>query len=208
MQAHMKSSQSKSSKSQAGFTLIELLATVVIIVISLTLGIINYLRFLDKRELYSAGSNIEMTLKDARSKAKNGFLGNETIGYCSKLAAVEVLVTETTNNQVNRGAVANKITSTSQLRCEDNSVLVYDRSTITDNATSLDKNITISFLPMNGAKLKLAGSLVANGTAILSHNDAQVIFNLDQGGTIDVKYVTNPNYVEEHESVDDDVIIK
>lgn len=190
---------------KTGFTLIELLVTVLIMVIALSIGMINYIRYLQKQELYKSGSQIESVLKDARSKAQNGFLGDENFGYCAKLAAVEVLVTKTADK---------KILATSRLKCNDGSMIVYDSNAINDANVTLDKVFTISFLPRNGAELILDGKLVSSGSATLSRNDGQVIFTFDQGGTIDVKYFTNFSYLTGtptgktgKDQVDDDVVV-
>jgi len=167
------------SRNQSGFTLVELLMTVTIMVISLTIGVINYLRFLDKQKLYQSGSNIEAMLKDARSKAQNGFLGNEEIGFCAKLAAVEISSSIDADD---------KISSIAQLRCDNGDLLVYENSLINESGTLLDQNFDVSYLPMRGAVVLINGNSVSSGSAILSRSGSKVTFNLDQGGTIDVKY--------------------
>ncbi len=162
-----------------GFTFIELLMTVSIMIISLAIGITNYLRFLDKQSLYQAGSSVESIFKDARSKAQSGFLGNEEIGFCDKLAAVEVLSSLTAES---------KVFFTAQLRCANADLLVYDTHLVSQTGTVLSQNFKVSFLPMRGSVVLLNSISVASGSAILSRNDNEVTFNLDQGGTIDVKY--------------------
>lgn len=176
------------SKSQAGFTLVELLVTVTILVISLTIGIINYLRFLDKQKLYQSGSNIEAMIKDARSKAQNGFLGSEDIGFCAKLSAVEaysVLSVDASSEEPYQG---NNLSFVSQIRCSNGDLLVYDNYLISKNETLLDQNFKVSFLPIGGAIVSIGGVEVSSGSAVLSSNGSKVIFNLDQGGTVDVRY--------------------
>lgn len=166
-------------RKQTAFTFIEILITVAIMVISLSIGAVNYLRFLNKQKLYQAGSNIEAILKDARSKAQNGFLGNEELGFCAQLKAIEVFSAETAEDKVN---------VTAQLHCASDHLLVYDSYVIEESETSFSQNFQISFLPIKGAALLINGSSVASGSATLSRDDDLVIFNLDQGGAIDVKY--------------------
>lgn len=166
-------------KNQAAFTFIEILVTVSIMVISLSVGVANYLRYLDKQRLYQSGSSIEAILKDARSKAQTGFLGNETIGYCAQLSAVEVLSGVTAENKIN---------ITAQLHCASDYLLVYDSYLVEETATVFSPNFQVSYLPVHGASLLLNGTLAASGSATLSRNSGAVIFNLDQGGAIDVKY--------------------
>ena len=167
------------SKNQQAFTLVELLITVMIIVISLSIGVTNYLRFLDKQRLYQAGSNIEAMLKDARTKAQNGFLGNDEIGFCAQLAAVEVSSALTSESLV---------AAITQVRCADGTLLTYENYLIGESNTLFDKNFKVSFLPMRGATILLDSTQVASGAATLSRSGSNVIFNFDQGGTIDVKY--------------------
>lgn len=167
------------SKKQAGFTFVEILVTVSVMVITLSIGAINYLRFLDKQKLYQSGASVESLLKDARAKAQNGFLGNEELGYCAKLKAVEVFSTQTADN---------KVQFIAQLHCASDHLLVYDTHIIEQSGTSLSQNLKIDFLPVRGANLTINGSAVASGSAALSHTAGEVIFNLDQGGVIDVKY--------------------
>ena len=167
------------SKNQNAFTFIELLITVSVMIISLSIAVVNYLRFFDKQKLYQSGSSIEAILKDARSKAQNGFLGNEEIGFCAKLAAVEVFSGLTTND---------KVSVTMQLHCANEDLLIYETYIIEEKQTSFDQNFKISFLPIHGATVSLAGSSVASGSAVLSRSESEVLFNLDQGGTVDVKY--------------------
>ncbi|GEM_PF-5741481 len=167
------------SSQQRAFTFIELMITIAVMVISLMIGITNYLRFLDKQRLYQSGAIIEAMIKDARVKAQNGFLGNEEIGFCTKLGAVEVFSSLTTEERVN---------VTAQLLCADNSVLVYDNYLIDNDQTTIDSQFKVSFLPLRGAIITLAGNSIASGSATLSRDSAEVLFNLDQGGAIDVKY--------------------
>ena len=166
-------------RSQKAFTFIELLMTIAVMVIALAIGVTNYLRFLDQQRLHQSGAIIEAMLKDARTKAQNGFLGNEEIGFCGKLGAVEVFSTTTAEE---------KIALTAQLLCSDNSLLVYDSYLVSQDGVAIDLHFKISFLPLRGATVSLAGNAVASGSATLSRNSGEVIFNLDQGGAIDVKY--------------------
>ncbi len=167
------------SRNQAAFTFVEILVTVAVMVISLSIGAVNYLRFLDKQKLYQAGANVESILKEARLKAQNGFLGNEELGFCAQLKAIEVFSSQTTDNKVNFKA---------QLHCASDYLLVYDDYTVEESGTALSQNFQMSYLPMRGATLSIGGTNVASGSAILSRDSATVIFNLDQGGTVDVKY--------------------
>lgn len=167
-----------SSHSKA-FTFIELLMTVSIMIISLSIGIINYLRFLDKQSLYQSGSNVESIFKDARSKAQTGFLGNEEIGFCDQLAAVEIFSSITAES---------KVAFTAQLRCANSDLLVYDGYLIPKEGTTLNKSFKVSFLPMRGSIVLLDNVSVASGSAILTRSSGDVTFNLDQGGNIDVRY--------------------
>ncbi len=170
---------SKKIGKQSGFTLVELLITVVIMVISLAIGMTNYLRYLDKQQLYQFGSNIEAMLKDARSKAQTGFLGNSDIGFCVKLASVDVATSLD---------VDGKVYSDMKIRCSDGSSMTYETQAIDKDSVSIDKTFVMSFLPMRGAVVTLGGASVSSGSAILSRGDSGVVFNLDQGGTINVKY--------------------
>ena len=153
--------------------------TVSIMMILLVTGAINYLEFLDKQRLYQSGTSVEALLKDARTKAQIGFLGDEEVGFCAQLAAIEFFSGLNANN---------KISFTTQLRCLDNSVIPLQTQIIQENGTLLDKSFQINFLPMRGANLTINSSRVASGSATLSRDDATVIFNFDQGGAIDVKY--------------------
>lgn len=167
------------SSQQRAFTFIELMITIAIMVISLMIGITNYLRFLDKQRLYQSGAMVETLLKDARAKAQNGFLGNEEIGYCSKLGAVEVFSALNAEEKIN---------ITAQLLCADNSILVYENYLVDQDGTVFDSQFKVSFLPLRGATVLFAGNSVASGSASLTRDSGEVIFNLDQGGAIDVKY--------------------
>lgn len=167
------------SKNQAAFTFVEILVTVSVMVISLSIGAANYLRFLDKQKLYQSGSSVEAILKDARSKAQHGFLGNQESGFCAQLKAVEVFSSQTADNKINFKA---------QLHCASDYLLVYDDYTVEESGTVLDHNFQVSYLPIHGATLLINGSTTASGSAILSRDSGSVIFNLDQGGAIDVKY--------------------
>ncbi len=176
MQKPMTSSHSKGQKA---FTFIELLITVTVMVISLSIGVVNYLRFLDQQRLYQSGASVEAMLKDARSKAQNGFLGNEELGFCAQLKAIELSSSETVDEQ---------LVFTAALRCTNNNLLTYETYSITQSGTTLDKNFKISFLPLRGAVILLNNIGVASGSALLQRNDNQVIFNFDQGGAVDVQY--------------------
>ncbi|HAZ73582.1 MAG: hypothetical protein UT13_C0001G0730 [Candidatus Pacebacteria bacterium GW2011_GWF2_38_9] len=167
------------SRNQTAFTLVELLITVSVLVLVLTMGAVNYLRFLNKQNLYKAGSAIEVMIKDARSKAQNGFLGDEEIGFCSKLAAIEVF------SIIN---AENKISLNTQVRCENNDLLTYENYLIDQNNIVLSQNFRVSFLPLRGSNVYLGGSSVASGSATLSSGEDEVILNFDQGGNIDVRY--------------------
>lgn len=167
------------SKNQTAFTFVEILVTVSIMVVSLSVGVANYLRFLDKQKLYQSGSSIESILKDARSKAQHGFLGNEELGYCAQLKAVEVFSGQTIDNKINFKA---------QLHCASDHLLVYDEYVVEESGTLLNHNFQASYLPVRGAILLIDGSAVASGSAILSRDSGEVIFSLDQGGAIDVNY--------------------
>lgn len=167
------------SSQQRAFTFIELMITIAIMVVSLMIGITNYLRFLDKQRLYQSGAMVETLLKDARAKAQNGFLGNEEIGYCSKLGAVEVFSALNAEEKIN---------ITAQLLCADNSTLVYENYLIDQDGTVLNSQFKASFLPLRGATVLFGGNSVASGSASLTRDSGEVIFNLDQGGAIDVKY--------------------
>lgn len=177
MQLTMTSSPCK--KKVAAFTFIEILVTVSVMVISLSIGVANYLRFLDKQKLYQSGSSIEVILKDARSKAQNGFLGNSELGFCAQLKAVEVSSGLTADNE---------ISITAQLHCASDHILVYDSYVIEEQATILNKNFQAAYLPIHGAVLLFNGAASASGSAVLSRGTSSVIFGLDQGGVIDVKY--------------------
>lgn len=164
---------------QAAFTFIELLMTTAIMVLLLSVGIVNYLRFLDKQKLYQAGSSLESMLEDARTKAQNGYLGDTTIGFCNQLTSVEVFSGLDAKQQPEFVA---------QLRCANSTTLPYDKYSVVEAGTVLSPNFKVNFLPLRGTIVWLNDNLVASGAATLSRADAQVIFNLDQGGTIDVRY--------------------
>jgi type II secretory pathway pseudopilin PulG len=167
------------SRNQTAFTLVELLITVSVLVLVLTTGAVNYLRFLNKQNLYKAGSAIEVMIKDARSKAQNGFLGDEEIGFCSKLAAVEVFSILNAEN---------KITLSTQLRCENDDLLTYESYLLDHNNVTLSQNFRISFLPLRGANISLGGSSVSSGSATLNSGEDEVILNFDKGGNVSVQY--------------------
>lgn len=167
-----------SSQSRA-FTLIELLIAVSVIMISLSVGVANYLRFLDKQRLHQAGSQIEIMLKEARNRAQNGYLGNEEIGYCTQLAGVQVAFTTDGEGK----AVVN-----GSLSCTDGSVLTYDSYTVEQTEAAFDQQFQILFYPSRGAALSMGGAPSSSAAATLSYRDSVVTFNLDQGGTINVIY--------------------
>lgn len=167
------------SKNQKAFTLVELLVSVSVLVIVLTIGAINYLRFLNKQSLYKAGSAVEVMIKDARSKAQNGFLGDEEIGFCSKLASIEVF------SFLN---AEDKISLSAQVRCDNNDLLTYDNYVVNQGNIVLNQNFRISFLPLRGATVSLGGSSVASGSATLSFGEDTVILGFDNGGNINVEY--------------------
>lgn len=167
------------SRNQRAFTFVEILVTVAVMVITLSIGAVNYLRFLDKQKLHQSGSSLESMLKEARLKAQHGFLGNEELGFCAQLRAVEVFSSQTTDNKVNFKA---------QLHCASDYLLVYDDYTVEELGTALSQNFQMSYLPMRGAILSINGANVASGSVTLSRDSGAVFFNLDQGGSIDVKY--------------------
>ncbi len=150
-----------------------------VMVISLLIGLANYLRFLDKQRLYQAGANVEIMLKDGRSKAQNGYLGSEELGYCTQLAGVEI--SSATD-------VSGRISIIGRLSCADDSSLIYESFTLEQAEVAIDQHFQIIFLPSRGARLTLGGATTSSGAAVLSQRDSAVIFNLDQGGTIDVSY--------------------
>lgn len=166
------------SKKQQAFTMIELLVTASVMVVLLTIGIINYLAFLNKQRLYQEGSAIEAVLKDARSKAQNGFLGEEAIGFCDKLAAIEVF----------SESVDNQLQIKTQMACANGANAVQSIYQLDHNEFNLDQSFRVAFLPLRGANIFLNGNAVASGSASLSFGNDQVIFNFDQGGSIDVQY--------------------
>lgn len=159
--------------------MIELLISVSIILITLSAAMVNYLRFLDKQRLHQSGSAIETMLKEARSRAQSGYLGNEEIGYCNQLNGVEVY--SSTN-------VEEQILFTSRLSCADGSFLPYESYTLEQAETAIDQHLSILFMSMRGATLTLGGNVESSGSATLSRQASNVTFNLDQGGTIDVVY--------------------
>ena len=166
------------SKKSSAFTLVELMVSVSIMVMLLAAGSVAYLRYLNKQNLYQSGSAIEAMVKDARSKAQNGFLGDEEIGFCDRLSSVEVF------SALN---ASNRVYLTAQLHCLDNSLLVYENYEA-NRGISLDHNFSVSFLPLKGSQLSIGGSQVSSGSATLSYDDNEVVLNFDQGGNIDVKY--------------------
>lgn len=166
-------------KKQAAFTFIEILITVSIMVVSLSVGTANYLRFLNKQELYKDGSAIESILRDARSKAQIGFLGNDAIGFCAQLKAIEVLSGQSADD---------KVMVTARLHCESDYLLVYDSYTVSDAVTVIDQDFQAAYLPASGVNLLFDGTPAASGSAVLSREPGTVIITLDQGGAIDVKY--------------------
>jgi prepilin-type N-terminal cleavage/methylation domain-containing protein len=167
------------SKVQKAFTLVELMIAVSVIMISLSIGVANYLRFLDKQRLYQAGSSIEIMLKEARARAQNGYLGNEEIGFCAQLAGAQVTSVVDGNG---------KVAVIGSLNCADGSSLTYDDYTVEQAEAVLDQHFQILFYPLRGAALTLGGASSSSGAATLTYRDSSVIFNLDQGGTINVSY--------------------
>lgn len=173
------------AKHQAAFTFVELLVTVTVMLLVLVLGLVNYLKFLEKQKLYQFGSQIESLLKDARAKAQQGFLGNENIGFCEQLKAIEVFSTQDSNGYLRFQA---------QVRCGDNQALLYEDYLVTEKNVILSGALQVSYLPIRGANLQIDGQRVTDGTLTLSRssqtgeNAAQVLLNLDQGGAIEVKY--------------------
>jgi prepilin-type N-terminal cleavage/methylation domain-containing protein len=168
----------KVSQQSNAFTLVELLITVSIMVISLAVGAVNYLRFLDQQKLYQSGASVEAILKDARLKAQNGFLGTDELGYCAQLKAVEVFSSQ----------VAGQVQFTAQLHCASDHLLVYDNYVVPELGTTLTPSLTVAYLPVRGATLTIGGSNTSSGSATLERGNGSVTFNLDQGGVIDVQY--------------------
>lgn len=167
------------SRNQKAFTFVEILVTVAVMVITLSIGAVNYLRFLDKQKLHQSGSSLESMLKEARLKAQHGFLGTEELGFCAQLKAVEVFSSQTTDSKINFKA---------QLHCASDHLLVYDDYIVEESDTALSQNFQMSYLPMRGAILSINGAELASGSVTLSRDSGEVILNLDQGGAIDVKY--------------------
>lgn len=176
MQKSMTSSPSK--KHARGFTLIELLITISIMMITFAIALVNYMRFLEKQKLHQSGSRVETMLKDARLKAQNGYLGNDEIGYCDQLAGVEVSSSEDGDGIV---SVAGR------LNCADDTSLTYETATLNQSEV-MGNHFSIIFLPLRGALVTVGGSQVSSGSATLSRDDSAVIFNLDQGASINVIY--------------------
>lgn len=164
--------------SQRAFSLIELLITVSIMLLLLVFGMVNYLRSLDKQRVYQAGSGIEALLKDARSKAQNGFLGSDSLGYCAQLVGVEVFSSiDAGETQVD-----------ARLRCLDASTILYDTYVLEETDMVFDAHFLVLFKPMRGADVRIASTPVSSGSATLSNQGGDVVFSLDQGGSINVSY--------------------
>lgn len=153
--------------------------TVSIMVLTLTVGAVNYLRFLNKQNLYKAASTAEGMLKDARAKAQNGFLGDEEIGFCQQLQAVEVFSAEDANNGLYLSA---------QLHCANDLLLTYDSYTIEPSSISLNHHFKVAFLAKNGSSVNIDGETVASGSATLTYDNNDVTLNFDQGGNVNVQY--------------------
>lgn len=171
----MRSPLSRASKA---FTLIELMISVSIMVMLLASGSVAYLRYLNKQNLYQSGSAIEEMVKNARSKAQTGYLGSEEIGFCDRLNSVEVLSSIDASSQVSL---------TAQLHCMNEGIIVFDTYTANRGVT-LNRNFKVSFLPISGSLVYIAGSQVASGSATLAYDDNEVVLNFDQGGNVDVQY--------------------
>lgn len=176
----MKSSRSESPRAaQRAFTLIELMITAVILVLVLAVASINYLRFLEQQRLYDAGSAVEALLKDARSKAKTGFLGTQDLGFCGQLQAVEVVT------QLN---LDSKLTFAAALRCVDDSLIVYDEYVVEQVGAVISQTMRAAFLPSGGVNLFLDGVAVDQLSATIQQGAATITIKIDNGGLIDVSY--------------------
>lgn len=162
----------------AGFTFIELLMTVAIMMIVLGFGLVNYMRSLDKQKLYQIGATVESMLKDARSKAQNGFLGSEVLGFCTQLQGVEVA----------SAVVDGDVQVTGRLRCSDATTITYETYAPELNNLVFDTQFQMTFLAKQGAQVVLGATQVASGAATLTNQVGAVVFTLDRGGTINVSY--------------------
>jgi prepilin-type N-terminal cleavage/methylation domain-containing protein len=166
---------------QQAFTLIELMVTAVILVLVLALASINYLRFLEKQRLYDAGNGIEALLKDARNKAKTGFLGSQELGFCTQLQGVEV---------VSKLNLEGKLTFEAQLLCVDESVepIIYDQYVVEEVGALLSQSMSAIFFPKGGVLLALDGGQVDELSAVIQQGTATIVVMIDGGGLINVSY--------------------
>ena len=178
--------QARSTKrAEAAFTLVELLVTVIIMMLVLVMGTVNYLQFFEKQKLYQFGGQLEAMLKDARAKAEQGFLGSEDLGFCEQLKAVEVYSSQDANGYLQFKA---------QLRCTNEQVLSYEEYTVSDKNVILSSAFQVSYLPRQGVNLLIAGQAVDSGSITLHRSSdqgeaaAQVLLNLDRGAAIEFKY--------------------
>lgn len=159
---------------RAAFTLIELLVVVSIMGLTLSVVTINYFRALQKQTLFDTGSKIEALLRDAQNKAQTGYLGNEEVGYCNQLQAVQVKAT----------TVSGVTTFSESLLCQTNGPFLLNSVTIA-STYSLSSAPTIQYLTQGGANLGGSDQI----TFTLSLNSEHlVVYTLNRGGAITVEY--------------------
>jgi len=164
---------------QSAFTLIELIIVAAIMIIVLLVGVVNYLRFLEKQQLYQVGSDIEAMLKDARNKSQTGFLGNADIGFCNQLKAVEIVSSVNLDSQLVFNA---------RLVCMDDSLIAYDTYVVEQVGIVMNHSMRAAFLPRGGVQLFLDNVSVDQLSAIVNQGDSQISIQIDRGGLISVLY--------------------
>jgi type II secretory pathway pseudopilin PulG len=171
-------SQEKRAKNSA-FTLIELLITTSVMMILLAVGAVNYFRYLNKEKLYLFAGEVEAIINDARVKARTGYLGDEDLGFCDQVEAVELEMTNTNGyllltEKLNCVGVSPDEIELKQYQAEEN--------------FTADNLFKIAFTPSGAVSLEQNSSAVGTVSFVISNGTSDVSFAIVQGGLLETTY--------------------
>lgn len=169
---------SSSKKKQQAFSLIELLITVTIMAVLLSVGIVNYFRYLERQRFYLFAGQVESIINDARVRARTGFLGDDEHGFCNQVETVELEMTRDTNSF---------LVLTERLNCVDGTVVPLDVQT-SEEVYTVDALFSIAFSPTESVIMKRGAIETNNMTITLSNSNGQVVYDFAQGGLLTVEY--------------------
>lgn len=161
----------------SAFTIVELLVVVAILGLMLSIAMVNYLRDLNKQNLYRAAGQVESVIKDGRSKAAAGYLGDDLVGYCTGLENITIY----------SYVVSGRSRLMEILNCADGSGLTISQLILDENY-SFDHSFEITYPPFGGASLLQNGLPVEELSFAVLSSSNQVNFNLGRGGDLSISY--------------------